>query len=205
MQRMLARLSEVEHLLGKPETLSDKKKYRALAQEHAQLNELKEVWDQAAKLEKQLAETEELLQSEKDPEFISVLQEELSQLQSKVHDQRSCLKNLLVPPDPNDSRNTIIEIRAGTGGEEAALFVCDCVRMYKMFADRQGWRYEELNSAPSEMGGYKEYIMVLSGPNVFRLMRNEGGTHRVQRVPETEAQGTNPYFRNHSRHFNGAR
>lgn len=189
VRRMLARLSEVEHLLGQAETLSDKKKYRALAQEHAQLNQLKEVSEQIASLEKQLSETKELLSTEQDPEFIVVLQEEQIQLQTKLDDLKNQLQTLLVPPDPNDSRSTILEIRAGTGGEEASLFVADCVRMYKMFADGQGWRYEELNAAPSDLGGYKEYVMVLSGQNVFRMMRNEGGTHRVQRVPDTEAQG----------------
>lgn len=189
VQRLLVRLSEVEQLLGKPETLSDKKKYRSLAQEHAQLNQLKDVWEQISASEKHLAEAQELLAVEQDAEFIAVLQEEISQLTIELDSLRGQLKNLLVPPDPNDSKNTIIEIRAGTGGEEAALFVADCVRMYKMFADQQNWRYEELNCAHSDMGGYKEYVMVLTGPNVYRLMRNEGGTHRVQRVPDTEAQG----------------
>src|ERR1700733_1055412 len=189
VRRLLVRLSDVEQLLGKPEMLSDQKKYRSLAQEHAQLNQLKDVWEQISASEKYLVEAQELLVVEQDPEFIVVLQEEITRLTAELENKRSQLKNLLVPPDPNDSKNTIIEIRAGTGGEEAALFVSDCVRMYKMFADQRGWRYEELNCAPSDMGGYKEYVMVLTGPNVYRLMRNEGGTHRVQRVPDTEAQG----------------
>ena len=99
------------------------------------------------------------------------------------------MENLLVPPDPNDHRNTILELRAGTGGEEAALFVGDCVRMYKLYADHRGWKYELLSCTLSEKGGYKEYVMVLSGDNVYRFLKNEAGTHRVQRVPETEAQG----------------
>jgi len=95
----------------------------------------------------------------------------------------------LIPPDPNDSKNTILEIRAGTGGDEAALFVGDCLRMYKLYADHMGWKYEHLSSTSSEMGGFKEYCMVLSGENVHRFLQYEGGTHRVQRVPATEAQG----------------
>ena len=117
------------------------------------------------------------------------MEEEIEGLEKKISMCESTLKNLLIPPDPNDNRNAIIELRAGTGGEEASLFVADCVRMYKMFADRNKWSYEELSSTPSDAGGFKEYVMVLSGPNVYRFLRYEGGIHRVQRVPETETQG----------------
>jgi peptide chain release factor 1 len=96
---------------------------------------------------------------------------------------------LLIPPDPRDSRNILLELRAGTGGDEAAIFVGDCVRMYKQYADKKGWKYELLSCAPSEKGGFKEYVMGMSGHNIHRLMQYEAGTHRVQRVPETEAQG----------------
>ncbi len=94
-----------------------------------------------------------------------------------------------MPPDPNDSRNIILELRAGTGGDEAAIFAGDCVRMYKQYADKKGWKYELLSCTPSEMGGYKEYVMGVSGLNVNRLLKFEAGTHRVQRVPKTETQG----------------
>jgi peptide chain release factor 1 len=189
IQKLLSRLEEVEGLLGHPDVLSDKKKYRALTQEYSQLAELKLCWETLQNLEKQLKGNRELLQSEEDPEFVAVLEEDVTKLERKLEEQRHKLENLIVPPDPNDNRNTILELRAGTGGDEAALFVGDCVRMYKLFADHQGWRYEELSCTPSEIGGYKEYVMVLSGPNVYRCLRNEGGTHRVQRVPDTEAQG----------------
>ena len=99
------------------------------------------------------------------------------------------LESLLVPPDPKDSANIILELRAGTGGDEAAIFVGDCVRMYRLYADKMGWKIELLSASDSEMGGYKEYIMALSGPNVYRFLRFEAGTHRVQRVPATETQG----------------
>lgn len=189
LQKLLSRLEEVEQLLGQPDVLRDQKLYRALAQEHAHLSELKTCWERLALLQKQLEDNKELLASEEDPDFVAALEEDSSKLRAQIEEQQRKLENLLVPPDPNDSRNTILELRAGTGGDEAALFVGDCVRMYKMFADTQDWRYEELSCTPSEVGGYKEYVMVLSGPNVYRSLRNEGGTHRVQRVPETEAQG----------------
>lgn len=189
VQKLLERLSEVEHLLGQPDIVNDKKQYRELAQEHSQLSALKDIWEKLSSAEKQLEDNKELLQSEEDPEFIAVLEEDIASLENKVVTLRSKMRNLLVPPDPNDHKNTILELRAGTGGDEAALFVGDCVRMYKMFADRQGWQYEALASTLSEAGGFKDYVMVLSGSNVYRFLRNEGGTHRVQRVPETEAQG----------------
>lgn len=186
---LLSRLHELEAVLGHPEVFSDQKKYRALTQEHAYISEVKSVWDSIKQSQKQLKENQELLSIEKDPDFIEALREDIQQLEEKIPSLQAQLEKLLVPPDPNDSRNTIMELRAGTGGDEAALFVGDCVRMYKLFADKMGWRYELLSCTPSEIGGFKEYVMVMTGANVYRLLQYEGGTHRVQRVPETEAQG----------------
>jgi peptide chain release factor 1 len=189
IQALLSRLHEVEAVLGHPDVFNDQKKYRALTQEHSYLSEVKAVWDKLQKAHQQLKDNKELLSEEKDLEFAAVLREDNQQIEASIPVLQAQLETLLVPPDPNDSRNTIIELRAGTGGDEAALFVGDCVRMYKLFADKMGWRYEHLSSTESEMGGFKEYIMVLIGPNVYRFLQHEGGTHRVQRVPETEAQG----------------
>lgn len=186
---LLARLHELEAVLGHPEVFSDQKKYRALTQEHAYISEVKALWDRIHSFQKQIQDNKQLLSTEKDPEFIEVLREDNRQLETKIVEMQADLEKLLVPPDPNDSRNTIMELRAGTGGDEAALFVGDCVRMYKLYADKMGWRYELLSCTESELGGFKEYVMVLIGPNVYRFLKHEGGTHRVQRVPETEAQG----------------
>jgi len=186
---LLARLRELEAVLGHPDVFNDQKKYRALTQEHAYISEVKAAWDEINSCEKQLSDNKQLLSTEKDPDFIEILREDNSKLEAKVVELQSNLEALLIPPDPNDSRNTILELRAGTGGDEAALFVGDCVRMYKLYADKMGWRYEPLSCAESELGGFKEYVMVLSGSNVYRFLKHEGGTHRVQRVPETEAQG----------------
>lgn len=186
---LISRLPELEEQLGHPDVFKDQKKYRELTQEHSYLSELKRMWDQSEQSIKQLADNRELIQSETDPDFAQVLQEDCFLLENRIAELHKELENLLVPPDPNDHRNTIIELRAGTGGDEAALFVGDCVRMYKLFADKMNWRYELLSCTESEKGGFKEYVMVLSGKNVYRLMTHEGGTHRVQRVPETEAQG----------------
>jgi peptide chain release factor 1 len=189
VRSLLERLAEVEEVLGQPHIFDDQKKYRSLTQEHAYLTELKRAWERKKNLEKQIIDNQELLKSERDPEFSDILREDLVQLEKQVLELQGVIENLLVPPDTNDHRATIIELRAGTGGDEAALFVGDCVRMYKLYADRKGWKYELLSCTPSEIGGFKEYVMVLSGPNVHRFIQYEAGTHRVQRVPQTEAQG----------------
>lgn len=189
IRKLLSRLGEVEELLGRSDLLADQKQYRAITQEHSYLTEVKDVWQSFRDMQKQLSENEQLASQEKDLEFAAVIQEEIASLKKRLEEAQKALQNLLVPPDPRDSRNIILEIRAGTGGDEAALFVGDCVRMYKCYADTKGWKYELLSCSPSEIGGFKEYVMVLSGPNVFRFMQYEAGTHRVQRVPKTEAQG----------------
>ena len=186
---MLARLTELEVLLGDPEVFSDQKNYRLLTQEHSYLSDVKLAWDSIKSAEKQLEDNKQLLSVEKDPEFVEILREDNQRLENSLVDLQAKLAGLLVPPDPNDHRNTIVELRAGTGGDEAALFVGDCVRMYKLYADQMKWQYELLSCTPSELGGFKEYIMVLSGANVHRFLKHEGGTHRVQRVPDTETQG----------------
>lgn len=189
VQRLLARLQEVEELLGHPETLSDQKRYRELTQEHSQLSQLRDVWERLSSAQKQLDENRALLTSEQDPEMVVLLKDEITRLEIDLEASKKQIEILLVPPDPRDSRNIILELRAGTGGDEAALFVGDCIRMYQYYAGKKGWKYEILSSSESEVGGYKEYVMSLSGPNVFRLMQYEAGTHRVQRVPDTETQG----------------
>jgi peptide chain release factor 1 len=187
--KLIERLSEVEDLLGQPDTLSDQKLYKELTREHAYLSQVKEAWQQLQKIQKDLADSRQLLKEETDEELVGMLKEEIESLEKKMPAAQSKVETLLVPPDPNDSRNTIVEIRAGTGGDEAALFVGNIVRMYQLYAAKCGWTSETLSYTESEVGGYKEYIMVLAGPNVHRLLQYEAGTHRVQRVPETETQG----------------
>ncbi len=189
VRKLLERFEKVEELLGDPEALADQKEYRALTQEHSYLSQIKEAWQRLESSQKQLRGNQELLRTEKDPELLDLIREENQTLEQTIASTRIALETLLVPPDPRDSRNVILELRAGTGGDEAAIFVGDCVRMYKCYAEAKGWKYEQLAASPSERGGYKDYVMVLSGPNVFRLLQYEAGTHRVQRVPDTETQG----------------
>lgn len=189
IHKLLARLSEVEELLGHSDVLGNQKQYRELTQEHFYLSQAREYFTQCEQIQKQLEENQALLKEETDLEFLEVIRVEISVLEKALEIATRKLENLLVPPDPNDSRNTIVEIRAGTGGDEAAIFAGDLVRMYLHYADHMGWKCEPLSCSFSELGGYKECIIVFSGPNVHRFMQYEAGTHRVQRVPKTEAQG----------------
>ncbi|MBT3394265.1 MAG: peptide chain release factor 1 [Waddliaceae bacterium] len=189
IQRLLGRCAEVEEILGDPEVFSDNKRYKALTQEHSYLSDIKDLWEQIESETKGLADNKELAKSEEDEEFLDIINEDITTLESSLGILNHKLETLLVPPDPHDNNNTILEFRAGTGGDEAAIFVGDCVRMYMLYADKQKWKYEQLSCSPSEAGGYKEYVMVFSGKGVHRKLQYEGGTHRVQRVPETETQG----------------
>ncbi|MBI3236355.1 MAG: peptide chain release factor 1 [Chlamydiales bacterium] len=189
LQKLLKRFDVVEELLGRPDVLEDQEQYRKVAQEHAYLSEIRDLWYKLEGCQRQLEENRILQRVEKDPEFIEVLKEDTARLELEIPSLSHQMELLLIPPDPRDSRNVILELRAGTGGDEAAIFVGDCVRMYKQYADRKGWKNELLSCSISEMGGFKEYVMVLSGHNVHRLLQYEAGTHRVQRVPKTETQG----------------
>lgn len=185
----MGRFQAVEELLGQPDVFNDQTVYRELTQEHAYLGDVKELVDKITSSSRQIQENDALLKTESDAEMVQMLRDDNATLSNSLQNLKVKLETLLVPPDPLDNRNVIMEIRAGTGGDEAAIFVGDCVRMYKCYAETKGWKYEALSAAQSERGGYKEYVMVISGQQVFRLLRNEAGTHRVQRVPETEAQG----------------
>lgn len=188
--KLIEGLSEVEQKLSDPKIISDQKEFKKLSQNHAYLSDLKNLWDKRVKLLSQQKENKELLKEEdQEEDFIKMLEDEIEHNTKLLEEIDGKIHQLLVPPDPFDHVNTIVELRAGTGGDEAALFVGDCVRMYKFYADLMKWKCELLSCSESEAGGYKEYIMVMSGKNVHRCMQYEGGTHRVQRVPATESQG----------------
>lgn len=189
IEKLLQRLNEVEVLLEDPNLFQDKKIYKQITQEHAALLRLRDTWITYQQIDEQLKTNKDLLARELDAEFAQLISEEVEKNEKALVALQSQLEDLLVPPDPNDNRSVILEIRAGTGGNEAALFVGNLARMYQNYAAKKGWALEILSATPSEAGGFKEYIVLLSGPNVHRIMKYEGGTHRVQRVPETEANG----------------
>ncbi len=187
--KLLRRCQEVENEVSAPEALSDPKLYKKLSQEYSYLLDVKQAFEKKESLEKEIRDSKELLREEKEEEMLSFLQEEISLREEELKKVSQELEILLVPPDPRDNCNVILELRAGTGGEEASLFVADCARMYKNYAAKNKWEVEPLSATESGQGGYKEYIFAVSGKNVFRFMQYEAGTHRVQRVPETESQG----------------
>ena len=189
VQKLLDRLKEIEKILGDPNTFSDQKLYKELTQEHSRLLELQDAWNYYDSTYNQLQANKELLITEKDPEMIQIIKEDIQNLEAEIQISQKNLEMILVPPDPHDSRNVIMEIRAGTGGEEAALFAADLVRMYQGYAALKGWRVEVISTSLSDKGGCKEFIMSISGHNVNRFLQYEAGGHRVQRVPETESQG----------------
>lgn len=186
---MLLKLPEVEEKMGDPEIISNQKAYQELASEHKYLTKLKEMWDRLTSVESSIADDQDFLKTEEDKELREEIEKELQSLKSEKEILLKDIEVAVIPPDPDDNKNTIVEIRAGTGGDEAAIFVGDCVRMYRNYASDKGWSFESLSFTESEAGGFKEYQFVLSGEGVYRFMKYEGGTHRVQRVPKTETQG----------------
>jgi peptide chain release factor 1 len=162
--------------------------------EYSQLSEISSAREEIEGLSEQLSDTKSLIQEEKDPEMRELAREELRELEQRIKDAEDRLKFLLIPKDPLDEKNIIMEIRAGTGGEEAALFAADLFRMYSRFAETKGWKFEIMNINETELGGLKEIIFSISGSggtgsNVYENLRYESGVHRVQRVPATEASG----------------
>ena len=188
LEEVADRFREVEGLLADPAVVNDQSRYRALTKEHADLIDVVNGYEQYCRVNAEIADSQELL---KDPDLDvrEMAQAEVAELEAERAGLEAQLKLMLLPKDPNDLRNVIIEVRAGTGGDEAALFAGDLFRMYCRYADRQGWKVELLSTAEAEVGGYKEVIALISGKGVFSRLKYESGTHRVQRVPETEAQG----------------
>jgi peptide chain release factor 1 len=175
--------------LSSPEVISNPARMRKIAKERADLEPKIYAFERYRTLDRQLGEARELAREETDPEMIELAGGEIESIEGELAELERKLRILLLPPDPLDGKNIVMEIRAGTGGEEAALFAGDLYRMYAHFAERKGWTTELLSSAPSERGGFKEIIFSISGSDVYSHLKYESGVHRVQRVPETEASG----------------
>lgn len=186
LDSLKARFSEVEEMLCQPDVASDPKRMTTLNRERSDLLEVVEVYDRYREVGAQLADDKEALS---DPELREMVEEEIPVLEAQLDELEKQLEVLLLPSDPNDARNTVLEIRAGTGGEEAALFAADLFRMYTRYADKIGWKVEVLSTSEASAGGYKEIIALVTGTKVYSQLRFEGGVHRVQRVPATESQG----------------
>jgi len=188
LEEVADRFREVEGLLSDPSVINDQTRYRSLTKEHADLFDVVNAYNRYCKVRDEIDGSQELLK-DPDPEVREMASAEVEELEEEQTQLEEQLRVMLLPKDPNDSRNIILEVRAGTGGDEAALFAGDLFRMYTRYAENKGWKVELLSSADSEMGGFKEVIALVSGNGAYSRFKYESGTHRVQRVPETEAQG----------------
>ncbi|HOS35010.1 MAG TPA: peptide chain release factor 1 [Treponemataceae bacterium] len=189
LQRLRLRFTELETEIQDPDIIRDQKKYRDIMREHAHLSALMDEYSRYCETEKALADTRELIHETDDAEMKAMAKEELHELEQRFEDSEKQLKVLLIPPDPLEEKNIIMEIRGGTGGEEAALFAADLFRMYVRYAEKKNWKYEVLSVNETGLGGFKEISFSISGKYVYGSLRYESGVHRVQRVPETEGSG----------------
>ena len=188
LEMLTERHEEVGHLLGEPDVLADQNKFRELSKEYSQLEEVVACFAKYNSLVDDFSSAEEMMK-DSDPDMREMAEEDFKECKKKIPPVEMELQKLLLPKDPNDGKNIFLEIRAGTGGDEAALFSGDLFRMYSRFADKNRWQVEVMSETRSEQGGYKEIICLVSGNAVYSRLKFESGVHRVQRVPETESQG----------------
>lgn len=189
LEAIKERWAEVQLKLSDPEITGDMKKYVKLNKEYSELDEIVKAYDKYKDMIGNLASTKELLETETDPEMKEMAKEELYSLEDQIPEMEEKIKFMLIPKEPEDEKNCIVEIRAGTGGDEASLFAGDLYRMYSRYMEKQGWSVEVVDETEGTAGGFKEIVMKVSGNDVYGTMKYEAGVHRVQRVPETETQG----------------
>ena len=186
LMRQRARLHELDALLSAPDVVDDMERFRNLSREHAEASSVVEVFNRYLQREADVAAAQDMLG---DADMADMAQEEIDSAQADLERLDAELQQLLLPRDPDDERNAFLEVRAGTGGDESALFAGDLARLYTRYAERQGWKVEIVSESPSELGGYKEVVLRIAGPGAYGRLRFESGGHRVQRVPATETQG----------------
>src|SRR5216110_2765651 len=188
IQRKRERFEQLEREIADPKLFDNRKRAGEIMREHAGIKTVLAKWDELENARKQLDDNRELATS-RDVEIAAMADDEIPDLEKRVAELECEMQIALLPPDENENRDAIVEIRAGTGGSEAAIFAADLYRMYNRYAESAGLKTEDLESSPSELGGFKDAIFRVSGESVFRKLRYESGVHRVQRVPATEAQG----------------
>ncbi len=189
LEEIKHRFEEVGQLIVQPDVMSDMQKYAKLGKEYKDLEKIISKYDTYNKIQAEINSAKEMRATEKDQEFKEMAKMELEELTPKLVKIEEELKQMLIPKDSNDSKNIILEIRAGTGGDEAAIFAGDLFRMYQRFSEKRGWKLSVIDVMEGTSGGYKEIISTISGEDVYGLMKFESGVHRVQRVPQTETQG----------------
>jgi len=189
LNQIEAKYEELTQALASPEVINDSAKYQKTARAHSEFSEIVEKYREFKDMQRGIQESKAILADESDAELREYAQEELARLEERLVKTEQDLKILLVPKDPNDQKNVILEIRAGTGGDEATLFAAEIFRMYNRYAETQRWKVEVLSTSESSVGGLKEVIAIIEGRGAFSQMKYESGVHRVQRVPDTEQQG----------------
>ncbi len=189
LENVAERKLALEAKLSEPQLASDQAEFRRVAKEHAHLAKLDDLYNNYKKVNREIADNRILFQEEDDGELRELVRADLAELEIVQEELIKALRVALLPKNPNDDKNTLLEIRAGTGGDEAALFVSDLFRMYSRYAELPGWKVEVMTSNPTGIGGFKEIIALISGEQVYSKLKYESGAHRVQRVPETETQG----------------
>ena len=189
LEQVKERFEEVQQAMSDPSVYDDPDRYTELTKEHSDLKELVDLYDDWKETKNQIEGNRELIEDGEDPEITEMAELELEELEPHLDELEEKIKYKLIPKDPDDSKNVIVEIRAGTGGDEAAIFAGDLFEMYRRYAEKAGWKLSIMNLSESEKGGYKEIIFNLEGDEVYGKMKYESGVHRVQRVPETETQG----------------
>ena len=181
--------TQLGEMLSDPAALDDQDAYRKLTREHSRVRKQLEIGEKYLDLVQQVEDNHKLLKTESDPDMVEMIREELTTLEPALEQASANLETALLPHDPNDDRDAILEVRAGTGGDEAALFADDIARMYLRYAEKQGWKTEMIDATEGTSGGFKEVIYAVRGEGAFGMLRWESGVHRVQRVPATESQG----------------
>jgi len=189
LEKIVERFEEINQELMKPEVVSDQQKLIKLTKERSELEEIVTTYKKYKEVKKNIEGNKEIIYSKVDPELVELAKAELDELEPQLEKLEEELKLLLLPKDPNDSKNCIVEIRAGTGGEEAALFAADLFRMYTRYAENKGWKVDLIDMNDTGIGGLKEVIFMLQGDGAYGNMKYESGVHRVQRVPKTESSG----------------
>ena len=189
LQQVKERYEEVTSAMSDPSVFDDPDHYTELSKEHSDLKELVELYEEWKGIKNQLAGNKELIEDGEDPEITEMAEEENRELKPRLEELEEKIKYKLIPKDPDDSKNVIVEIRAGTGGDEAAIFAGDLFDMYRRYAEKMGWKQNIMSVSESEKGGFKEIVFGLEGDEVYGKMKYESGVHRVQRVPDTETQG----------------
>jgi len=189
LDQIEAKYDELTQALATPEVISDSARYQKAAKAHSELTPVVEKYREYKDLKRGIAESKAVMVEESDAEMRAYAQEELAKLEKRIQKVEEDLKVLLIPKDPNDEKNVVLEIRAGTGGDEASLFAAEIFRMYTRYAESQLWKVEVLSASESGVGGLKEVIAIVEGQGAYSRLKYEGGVHRVQRVPQTEQQG----------------